>query len=367
LVDYILNGQGFGSVASILIATKFNPAALRPFIGEDGRSYIAVPKMGTDGKPVLNANGKPKMIGIPTVNASAALLRDEWKLIDTAVMRAAKPRMRAWGDLRAVNQLVIPNGMRKTMLEYQTMGDITPATISMDGLRRGEADRFELDLKHMPLPIIHKDFEYSARQIAVSRESNTPLDTTGAELASERVAEEVEKLSVGVASSYSFGGGSVYGYINLPERNTQVLTNPTVVTNPVWTGKKLVNEVLQMKQKSLDDRFYGPWILYTSPAWDIVLDDDYVENNGTSTLRARLKQIDGISDIRVLDYLTGFQMIMIQMTPTVARAVIGMDIVTLQWESHGGMQVNFKVMAIMVPQLRVGPAGTTGIVHGVAA
>jgi hypothetical protein len=41
-----------------------------------------------------------------------------------------------------------------------------------------------------------------------------------------------------------------------------------------------------------------------------------------------------------------------------------MEITTLQWETHGGMMQNFKVMAIMVPQIRGDFNGNTGIVHG---
>jgi hypothetical protein len=41
-----------------------------------------------------------------------------------------------------------------------------------------------------------------------------------------------------------------------------------------------------------------------------------------------------------------------------------MDITTVQWESHGGMQLNFKVMCLMLPQLRTDFYGNTGIVHG---
>jgi hypothetical protein len=46
-----------------------------------------------------------------------------------------------------------------------------------------------------------------------------------------------------------------------------------------------------------------------------------------------------------------------------------MDITTLQWESHGGMRINFKVMAIQVPDIRAQYVGTStstrkvGIVH----
>ena len=72
-----------------------------------------------------------------------------------------------------------------------------------------------------------------------------------------------------------------------------------------------------------------------------------------------------------MDYLdpTGaaYVMVMVQMTTDVVREVVGMDITTVQWETKGGMQLNFKVMAILVPQLRADQNGNTGIVHAVAS
>jgi hypothetical protein len=54
------------------------------------------------------------------------------------------------------------------------------------------------------------------------------------------------------------------------------------------------------------------------------------------------------------------------MTSDVIRMVIGMDVTTVQWETMGGMRLHFKVMAIMVPQLRADYNSNTGIVHGTA-
>jgi len=122
-----------------------------------------------------------------------------------------------------------------------------------------------------------------------------------------------------------------------------------------------------MRQASEDNHHYGPWSLYTSPAWDQYLDDDYSTLKGDITLRQRVTAINGIGAVTTLDYLTGFQMILVQMTSDVIRMVIGMDVTTVQWETHGGMRLNFKVMAIMVPQLRADFNGQTGIIHGNAA
>ncbi len=122
-----------------------------------------------------------------------------------------------------------------------------------------------------------------------------------------------------------------------------------------------------MRQQSTNAYHWGPWRLYNSPGWDTYLDKDYSASKGDNTLRDRLLKIRGISSIETVDYLSDYQLVLVQQTSDVCRIVIGMDITTLQWESHGGMQLNFKVMAIMVPQMRSDVNDRTGIVHGTAA
>lgn len=349
--DFLLNNQGNGSVAGKLLQNNFDPNCLRPWIGDDGRAYM-----------VRNVNGKPTVV--PVVNADATLRKDDWIQLDEVILKAAKPRLKAFGDLRRAGLTYgIGAGMGKTMLESENMSDIGPATVNMDGLSRGVNDRPVFDLVNLPLPIVHKDFSFSIRQIAAARNGGTPLDTTMAGLAAESVAIEVEKLTLGTAATYSFGGSSVYGYTNYPNRLTKVLTAPTASG---WTPALLVQELMAMKQQSVDAFHYGPWKLYNSPAWDQYLDADYSAAKGDITLRDRIAKIKDVAAPETLEYLTGYQFIMVQMSPNVVRAVIGMDITTLQWESHGGMQVNFKVMCILVPQLRTDQNSRTGLVHGVA-
>lgn len=364
MLNYILNGQAHGDVAEVMLANKFNCNVLRPYLGVDGRSFITLPKTDAYGRPVKVENKKGKKViaynAVPVQNTVASLRRDDWILIDRAVIQSARPRLRAVADVRGAGlTMSIPNGMGKTVLEYQTMGDLTDATISMDGLRESENDRLEFDTAYLPLPIIHKDFHLTLRQIEQSRNGTTPLDTTQAEICGRKVAELAEKLLVGVASSYSYGGGTVYGYVNHPNRNTQSLTAPST-SNHATT----LVEILQMRQKLIDDGFYGPYILYTSPAWTAYLDEDFVSTKGDNTFRERILKLENISAVRTLDYLTGNAMVLVQMTSDVVREVIGMDIVTMQWPSNGGMRVNFKVMAIMVPQVRATADGDMGVCHG---
>lgn len=347
--DFIFNGAASGSVAQRLLACNFDVRALRPFIGENGKTYITT--MGKNGKL------ETKMIH----NATATLRYEDWKLLDDVIVKAAKPRLKAVGDLRAAGlQYTIPNGMGTTVFQTETMSDIGDASISMDGLRQGANDRLEFDLTNIPLPIIHKDFSYSVRQIATSRNGGSPLDTNTAEAATRKVAEEAEKLLLGLSSTYSFGGGTIYGYTNYLYRMTQILTSPTAGG---WTASTLLTEVLAMRTSSQNAYHYGPWVLYVSPAWDAYLDEDFKAASDV-TVRERLKKLDGISDIRTLDYLTDYDMILVQMSSDVVREIIGMDFTTVQWPSDGGLKENFKVMCIMVPQIRRDFNGNTGIVHG---
>ena len=353
-LDFILNGQASGDVATKLMANNFNVNCLRPFIGADGRHYITVNEGG-----ILKA--------VPTMNANATLRKDDWLMLDTAIVKAAKERLNAVADLRGAGLTFnVPNGMGKTVLETETMSDIDPAEVDMDGLSEGTNDRPQFGLLGLPLPIIHKDFSYSARQVAASRNGGSPLDTTSAELAARRVAEEAEKMLLGVstvADLFKYGGYSVYGYTDHPSILTKTITSPAASG---WVPGTTVTEVLAMRQQAYAAFHYGPYWLYCGVSWDAFLDEDF-KANGDKTLRERLMQIEGINKVQSLSFLTGYSLLLVQTTSDVVREVIGMDVTTVQWETKGGMQLNYKVMAIMVPQIRADYNGNTGIVYGTVA
>jgi uncharacterized linocin/CFP29 family protein len=353
--DVILNGQATGSVAALLAENNFDTGIIRPYIDTiDGRDRHLL---------TVHKDGKPREV--LAHNATSLLRKDQWQLLDTQVIKAARERLRAVQDLLGANLTFnIPNGMGTTVLQTETMSHVEGGNVSMDGLRQGQNDRPTFELTNLPLPIIHEDFFFSARQIATSRSMGTPLDTSMAEQAGRIVAETAEKLLVGTYGTYTFGGGSLYGYINHPDRLTKTLTNPTTSG---WTGNTFVKEVLAMKAQLVAQKYYGPYIMYVSPAWDEYLDDDYSTAKGDNTLRERVEGIDSINDVRTLDFLgDGFVCVLVQMTSDVVREVIGMSITTVQWPTQGGLQQNFKVMAIMTPQIRSrqGAANKAGIVHG---
>jgi hypothetical protein len=129
---------------------------------------------------------------------------------------------------------------------------------------------------------------------------------------------------------------------------------------------------------------FGPFIVYHSHRWDQYLDNDYVKGTTAQglaapnvTLRNRLRLIEGVQDIRRLDYFVSddFELIMVNMASDSVQAVNGMEVTTIQWESKGGMQLNFKVLGIQVPRIHsvfLSGTGTTGqqvagIIHASSA
>lgn len=375
--DFILNGQGMGAVGQRVAECRFDPGMMRPYLDEKGRPSVTI-NTGFDDK------GQPKYekqlisrlaqqgVHVPVANATS-LRKQEWQLLDTVVLRTARARLRAYADLASANSFGGFNGMSKMILEHETMNDPGEAVVDMDGLSEPRADSPKFQLEGLPLPITHAGFWFSARRLAVSRNSGTPLDTTMAEASARRVAEQIERTLIGSITGYTYGvtadygrAPTVYGYTNFPSRNTY--TSLTAPTAGGWTASDTLAEVLAMRDVLYADNMYGPYMLYHSNDWDQYMDNDYILTGGnvaTQTLRQRLRAIEGISDVRRLDFLTNaFTLILVQMTSDVARAVNGMDITTVQWESQGGMRLNFKVLCIQVPQIRADYDGRCGIVHG---
>jgi len=319
-VDVIYRGVGSGSVASRLLANGLNVNALR---------------------------------------TNDVLLYDEWKEIDKAVIKAYQQRLVGVADLEARGLTYdIPNGLGKTVFAYQNASNIEDAELSMDGVTRGRRDRLEFDINYLPLPIVHADFSFSIREIEASRSGGMPLDTAMAEAAARRVAEKVEEILFQGAGTYTFGGGTLYGYEDFPHRNSGSLSGDW--SSSAVSGEDILSDVLEMKQALISDKRYGPYALYVPTAYETALDDDFKSNSDKST-RQRIQEVSGIDTVRVADFLTSTRVALVQLTSDTVRVINGLDVVPVQWETEGGMKINFKVMAIKVPQLQADHDNNCGI------
>lgn len=351
-LDYIHGGRGYGPVAQRLIKNGGDPDCLRPFIGKDGRNYVTV--IGKDGKKKA----------VPTNNA-ALLMRDDWLTMDADVIQMAMPMLRAVGDLRSRAGLSRDiNGFANPIIGYQTVSRITPATMSMSGTRKGETDRPEFGEAFLPIPIIHKDFNYDVRQVVAANAHGTSFDNLSMVMAVQEVAILAEKLLIGTLGSYSYGGYTIYGYTNHPLRVTKTYTLPTAAG---WTPNTFVEEVIDHKHTLRENLKPGPYALYLSPGWEPYFEKDYSAAYAGESLQTRMEKVKRIVSIETLDYLPDYQVILVSLDPMTVRLIVGMDIKSMQWESPDGMEMFFKVMAILVPQFRFDQANHSGIGHGTAA
>lgn len=297
---------------------------------------------------------------VNALRTNATLLYDEWKHIDQAVIKAAQDRLVAIAQLMSRGlSYNIPEGLNKTVLGWQDSSDIEDAEVNMDGVSQGRRDRPEYDIAYLPLPIVHKDFSFSVREIGQSRNGNMPLDTTMAELCSMKVSDKVEDILFNGLSSYKFGGGTIYGLTDHPSRNTGTWTADW--NDSAATGAGIITDLLAMKQAALNDKKYGPYGLWIPKNFETAVDGDYASGY-PKTIRERILSINDFAFMQVADKLTDDYTALVSLHTETIRMVAGLPVTTVQWESSGGMRINFKVMTILIPQIRADQEGNCGVV-----
>jgi uncharacterized linocin/CFP29 family protein len=114
---------------------------------------------------------------------------EQYQLIQDAVIIAARKPL--------VGRLVMPirelNDYGITQLKFYTQTDMTAAAIGMAAVQMN-ADVVGLTPGTLNIPVIWKDFEIFARDLAASQRQGIPLDTSFAADAGRRVAELEETL-----------------------------------------------------------------------------------------------------------------------------------------------------------------------------
>ncbi len=332
-IDYISSQDGrlvgTGDVATRLLESNFNINALRPCVS-------------------------------PGIRNNAILRKDEWKQFDDILVEVARIRLVAVQDLIARGLVQnIGNGLGTTILEWEQVSDMDAANVSMSGVTPGERDQLEFTLQTMPLPIIHKDFNINIRRLLASRTRGQPLDVAQAEMASILVAETVESM-VFAGHATREGSSRIYGLLTEGNRNTGSVTAnwDTVGTS----GANKLKDVIAMISALKSDRHYGPFGMYVPEAAFTNLSQDFKSESDKNQL-IRLLDTPGLEFIKPSTNVTAGAIVMFQLTRSVLDEVIGLQPTMVQWETNGGMTINFKVMAIMIPRARSTVTSQSGIAH----
>lgn len=312
-----------------------------------GKSYGSVAQR-------LLANG----LNINALRTNDVLRKEEWIQFDTKIVEIARSALIGVADLMSAGLSVpIPNAMGTTVIQHETVSDMSAAEINMSGLTETQRDRLLFAQVNVPLPIIHKDFQLSLRNLESGRRLGLPLDTTTAAVAGRRVADAIEDMLFnGVA--ITSGGGTIFGYTNFTSRNTGAVTASWVTT----TGANIMIDVLRMIGAIQADNMYGPYQIYVPIlVFNNMLNDFKI--NGDASILTRVLQIPGIRGVKPTTRLTGTNIVMVQFTSDVVDMLDGLQPTTVMWEEKGGMLIHFKVMAIMAPRVKADQTGNCGIVH----
>lgn len=292
---------------------------------------------------------------------NSVLRKDEWIEFDKTLVPIARQRLRGVNDLISAGlTLTLGNGMGTTILQWEEVSDMDDADVSMDGVTRGVHDRVRFDINNLPIYIVHKDFHVNLRNLESSRRLGIPIDTTQIEVATRKVADQVENILFN-GTSLTFGGNSVFGYRTAPNRNLFTVA-------PLWgsaTGLQIVTDVIDMIQAAQADNMFGPYVLYMGTNyWNLLLNDYKLDSD--KAIIQRIRELEGISAVRVADVLPVDHVLLIQMTKDVVDLVIGMQPRVVQWDVEGGFQTNFKVLTILVPRMKNDFDNRSGIIHGAA-
>lgn len=324
---------------------------------EDGQRVMRSGTGKWAGEQMLKALAAGKSFSASVLRTADTLSKDEWVILDEALVEEGKIRLRGVADLMAAGLTKpVANGLGKTVLQWEKISDMNPASVSLDGMAKTEGDRQEFTLNSLPLPITHKDFYINLRTLTASRERGESLDTTQARTAGRLVSEAVEAMLF--LGGPTFGGAAIYGYTTHPNRNTGAIGTSWASD----TGENILTDVLAMITALEGDRFYGPYNLYIPSGYSAVMGADF-KAASDKTIRQRILELDQINSVTVVDSLAANHVVMVQLTSDVVQLVEGEPLQTVQWDIEGGFQINFKAFTIMVPLVKSDAQGRSGVVH----
>jgi uncharacterized linocin/CFP29 family protein len=277
------------------------------------------------------------------------LREDQTREIDEALTRVSRRDLVAVADLRSQSK-ALGKGIGATTYEFDRTSPVGEATQGMSILDLGERDLVNFARTAIPVPVTASQFRLDARHQAAGQGMGEGVDVTNVEEHTRAVAEKLEDSLVN-GSDVVLGGNALPGYTNLSCRDQVSFSSAawSALTPPSLGAA--VTDVLTMRSNLRNDGFSGPYNLYLPANFDGVIDDDY-KAESDRTLRERLLAIDGISQIKVLPSLPDSEVLLVQMTRSVAELAVGQDITTVTWDEMGGLATNWAILAVMTFALK---------------
>lgn len=295
---------------------------------------------------------------------NSTLRKDEWEMLDRAVIKAARYPLKGVADLQSMGLVKPINSLGVLVSQWNTLSAVTPAKVGMVVTETGQRDLTDATLAGVPIPVVWKEFSVESRMLEASRLGGEPLDTTNAIEASRVVSEKLEDMLFN-GSTVVMNGNALYGYRTHPSRNTG--TASALGGGDFGTIANIVPTFAGAIAALEADRHYGPYVAYVSEAQYNQMANVFYDDGSAQTPLERVLRLGGglISAVKSIpsDVLAAENAIVAQMTEDVVDWAQTMDTTMVEWVSGNGMTTHFCVMAVAAPRVKSKYDGKSGILH----
>lgn len=302
-------------------------------------------------------------LNVNALRTNDLLRKEDWQELDQTLVDIGRQRLIGINDLINRGLSFRLKGLGTTISQYEQISDMSEAQVDFSAVTEGERDAVTFDLVSIPVPIFHKTFSIDLRRLAASRDGIGPaIDRTQVEVATKKVVEQMEEvLFNGVGNNVGtlpVGGGSssqaaLYGYTNEPHVNSSAGSDWGTETAPQTS----IISAIGVEEA---DFYYGPYTVYVPKTQFNQLRNFFTDGSGDQIFD-RVARIQGIQDVRPADRLADGTALMVAMTRDVVDLAIGQDLTVVEWESKGGMLVNFKVMGALAARIKYDSLLNSGI------
>jgi len=286
---------------------------------------------------------------------NSALTRDQWLELDSVVMETFRTVPTGVNDLINAG-LTTPGDLGTILSGYPVVSDMEAAQMSMDGVVHGQQDRLDYDEVLVPIPITHKDFGLSARHLLTGAGR---LQTDHVREATKKVRDLNENILFGNAT-YNYGGYSVWGYTNHPNRVTDTATN---FGGGDWgtsgnAYKTIVGAINYMAALGLN----GPWGVYAA---NVQYGQTLLQfgNNDNNELSVMLEKIPDLQFLRRSFELTAGEVVMVMLAREAIDVEVAANIQVVQWSERGGFLTEYRVLDAIVPRIKKDYNDVVAICH----
>ena len=310
----------------------------------NGQVQVSNPATMLGGTSVLQrlvANG----FDVSCLRTNATLPHDAWVSVDKTMLEVSQRRLAGIADLQSRGLTRNLGGLGVLYDTWQKSSNPFTAEQSMSGITAGAQNKQDYEEVLVPIPITHVDFTIDARTLSAMRLYGTPLDTTQVANATTKVVDKLEDMLFNGSTVVS-GGNSILGYTNYTDATEVSCTGD-------WTGTpaNIEIDVCKLIAALETDFHYGPYMLYVAKKeWNDLRKRDSTAG-GISYLQI-LKDMASIIDVKMSGVLAAGYIALVQLASDTIDLSVGIDLTVVEWETHGGMQSHFKVMAAMAPRVK---------------